>query len=61
VHYVDDEYDRGPHILQLRVPVLANDTPEALAARVFEAEKQALPEAIRRHFASRAPATGAPD
>jgi phosphoribosylglycinamide formyltransferase-1 len=59
VHYVTEEYDRGPHILQLRVPVLAGDTPEALAARVFEAEKQALPEAIRRHFANRAPATGA--
>jgi formyltetrahydrofolate-dependent phosphoribosylglycinamide formyltransferase len=55
VHYVTEEYDRGPHILQLRVPVLAGDTPETLAARVFEAEKRALPEAIRRHFASRPP------
>lgn len=53
VHYVTNEYDRGPPMLQMRVPVLAGDTPEALAARVFEAEKRALPEAIRRHFASR--------
>ena len=59
VHYVTNEYDRGPQLLQERVPVLPGDTAEALAARVFEAEKRALPEAIRRHFAARPPATGA--
>ena len=53
VHYVTNEYDRGEPILQERVPVRADDTPEALAARVFEAERRALPEAIRRHLAGR--------
>jgi phosphoribosylglycinamide formyltransferase-1 len=47
VHYVDDEYDHGPVILQKTVPVLDDDTPESLAARVFAAECQALPEALR--------------
>jgi phosphoribosylglycinamide formyltransferase-1 len=46
VHWVDDAYDRGPVILQKRVPVLPGDTPESLAARVFEQECEALPEAL---------------
>jgi phosphoribosylglycinamide formyltransferase-1 len=48
VHYADDEYDTGEIILQRRVPVLPGDTAEALAARVYEAECEAYPEAIRR-------------
>jgi|SRR5436190_9285292 len=48
VHIADLEYDRGPIVLQKRVPVLPGDTPETLAARVFEAECDAYPEAIRR-------------
>lgn len=47
VHFVDDEYDHGPPILARRCPVLPGDTPESLAARVFEEECRALPEAIR--------------
>jgi phosphoribosylglycinamide formyltransferase 1 len=47
VHFVDNEYDHGPVILQRRVPVLKDDTPETLAARVFEEECEAYPEAIR--------------
>jgi phosphoribosylglycinamide formyltransferase-1 len=46
VHFADAAYDTGPIILQRTVPVLDDDTPEALAARVFKAECQALPEAI---------------
>ena len=46
VHFVDATYDTGPIIFQIPVPVLATDTPESLAARVFEAESVALPEAI---------------
>ncbi len=38
VHFVDEEYDHGPIILQEAVPVLSNDTPEELAARVLKAE-----------------------
>jgi phosphoribosylglycinamide formyltransferase-1 len=48
VHLVDDEYDHGRILLQKAVPVLPDDTPESLAARVFAAECQALPEAITR-------------
>ena len=47
VHFVDDEYDHGPIIIQHVVPVLDEDTPTELAARVFTAECEALPEAIR--------------
>ena len=47
VHYVDNEYDHGPILLQRCIPVRPDDTPESLAARVFEEEKIAYPEAIR--------------
>lgn len=51
VHYVTNEYDRGPVVVQRRVPVLEGDDEHTLAARVFEEEKIALPEAVRLHFA----------
>jgi formyltetrahydrofolate-dependent phosphoribosylglycinamide formyltransferase len=47
VHFVDATYDTGPIVLQRVCPVLERDTPETLAARVFEAEKLAYPEAIQ--------------
>ena len=47
VHFVDDDYDHGPVILQRTCPVLDSDTAETLQRRVFEVECQALPEAIR--------------
>jgi len=47
VHFADLAYDRGPVILQRTCPVFAEDSPEDVAARVFELEKQAYPEAIR--------------
>jgi phosphoribosylglycinamide formyltransferase-1 len=53
VHYVTDDYDRGPIILQRIVPVVPGDTPETLAARVFAEECIAYPEAIRLHAAGR--------
>ena len=48
VHLVDGEYDHGRILLQQAVSVEPNDTPESLAARVFEAECQALPDAINQ-------------
>lgn len=48
VHMVDNEYDHGHILLQRTVPVLADDTADSLAARVFAAECVALPEAIGR-------------
>lgn len=53
VHYCSDEYDRGEILLQKRVPVLPGDTADTLAARVFEAECQAYPEAIAAWAARR--------
>lgn len=47
VHFVTNEYDAGPIILQKRVPVQDGDSVESLAARVFEVECDAYPEAIR--------------
>jgi len=53
VHFVDDQYDHGPIILQRSVPVLDDDTPDTLAARVFNAECEAYPEALRMIGAGR--------
>jgi formyltetrahydrofolate-dependent phosphoribosylglycinamide formyltransferase len=47
VHFVDNDYDAGPIIIQRTCPVLDDDTEQSLAARVFEEEKCAYPEAIR--------------
>jgi len=46
VHYVDEQYDRGPIIAQARVPVRPGDTAETLAARVLEAEHELLPRVV---------------
>jgi len=46
VHYVDEEYDRGPILAQWPVPVRADDTPDSLAARVLEVEHRLLPAAV---------------
>jgi phosphoribosylglycinamide formyltransferase 1 len=46
VHFADNEYDHGPIITQRFVPVLDDDTPDALAARVFAEELIAYPEAV---------------
>lgn len=53
VHFVDNVYDHGPVILQRSVPVMAGDTPEMLAKRVFEAECEALPETLNLIAAGR--------
>lgn len=46
VHLVDVEYDTGKPLLQRCVPVLEDDTPESLAARVLTVEHEILSEAI---------------
>ena len=53
VHFVDASYDTGPIIMQRTCPVLDDDTAEALAARVFEEEKVAYPDAVRLFQAGR--------
>jgi formyltetrahydrofolate-dependent phosphoribosylglycinamide formyltransferase len=47
VHFADNTYDHGPIILQRTVPVLDGDTSDTLAARVFDQECEAYPEALR--------------
>jgi formyltetrahydrofolate-dependent phosphoribosylglycinamide formyltransferase len=47
VHFVDEEYDAGPIILQTVVPVEDDDTPETLAARILVEEHKAYVRAIQ--------------
>ena len=47
VHLVTENYDEGPVLAQSRVPVLPNDTPESLAARVLTEEHKLLPKTIQ--------------
>jgi len=46
VHFVDEAVDHGIIVLQKTVPVLDDDTPERLSARILEQEHVAYPEAI---------------
>ena len=46
VHFVTGELDGGPIIAQARVPVLAQDDPDTLAARVLEREHVILPRTL---------------
>lgn len=47
VHFVSPEMDEGPIIAQAAVPVLPDDTPDDLAARVLEQEHRIYPLAVR--------------
>lgn len=47
IHFVTPGLDEGPTLIQKRVPVVGNDTPDTLAARILEQEHIAYPEAIR--------------
>lgn len=46
IHLVDELYDHGPIVAQSEVPVLPDDTPETLAARVLEVEHKIYPEVL---------------
>lgn len=46
VHYVDEEFDRGPIIAQWPAPVRPDDTAESLAARVLAVEHRLLPQVV---------------
>ena len=47
VHISDDQYDKGPILLQEAVPVLEGDTIETLAERVQGAERRLVPQAVQ--------------
>ena len=48
VHLVTERYDEGEIVLQAHCPVLPDDSPETLAARVLALEHRTYPEAVRR-------------
>jgi|SRR6476660_6465949 len=52
VHFVDNQYDHGPILLQRQVEVRSDDSPETLQARVFAAECEAYPDALKRLWSS---------
>lgn len=46
IHYVNERFDDGEHIAQFTCPVLADDTPESLAARIHGLEHTHLPQVV---------------
>ena len=50
VHYVDEKVDHGDVIAQRKVPVMTDDTPELLHARIQEVEHVLYPEALKQVF-----------
>ena len=52
-HFVDEQVDHGGVILQRSVPVLEDDTPDTLAARVLTVEHEILPESVRLYCAGK--------
>jgi phosphoribosylglycinamide formyltransferase 1 len=53
IHYVTEDLDAGPIVLQAAVPVLDDDTPASLLERLHEQEHRLLPEAVALHAAGR--------
>jgi phosphoribosylglycinamide formyltransferase-1 len=53
VHFVDEECDHGPIVLQAAVPVREDDTVDSLSARILEEEHRIYPEAVRLYFDGR--------
>ena len=50
VHYVDEQVDHGDVIAQRKVPLMSDDTPESLHARIQEVEHVLYPEALEQVF-----------
>lgn len=51
IHYVNERYDEGEHLLQARCPVLPDDTPERLAERIHGLEHEHYPKVVERVLA----------
>jgi phosphoribosylglycinamide formyltransferase 1 len=58
VHFVDDTLDGGPIVAQAVVPILDDDTPETLAARILEQEHHIYSEAIEAVLSGRCEVEG---
>ncbi|HEY6975475.1 MAG TPA: phosphoribosylglycinamide formyltransferase [Chitinophagaceae bacterium] len=57
IHYVDELYDHGQHILQVTCPVLPDDTPEKLAKRIQLLEHEYYPKVIEEIILRNEPAS----
>jgi phosphoribosylglycinamide formyltransferase 1 len=58
IHLVDEQYDTGKILAQTRVPVMPDDTPETLAARVLEQEHILYAETLQRIVTGEIPLPG---
>lgn len=50
IHLVNEEYDKGEHLLQIKCPVYPDDTPDNLAARIHDLEYQYFPRVIEEYL-----------
>jgi phosphoribosylglycinamide formyltransferase-1 len=53
VHFVNEECDEGPIIIQAAVPVFPDDTDESLSARILEQEHRIYPRAVQLYSEGR--------
>ena len=58
VHFVDEEVDHGPIIIQAAVPVYSDDTEETLSARILAQEHRIYPQAIQLYTEGRVEVQG---
>ena len=58
VHFVNEECDEGPIIIQAVVPVYPDDSEEALAARILKQEHRIYPRAVQLYAEGRLHITG---
>lgn len=52
IHYIDEHYDEGDIILQVKCPILLDDTPDTLAARIHQLEYEHYPVVIEKLLSS---------
>jgi phosphoribosylglycinamide formyltransferase-1 len=58
VHFVNEECDEGPIIIQAVVPVFPDDSDEMLAARILKQEHRIYPRAIQLYAEGRLHVSG---
>ena len=52
VHYVDEEYDKGPVLLQKKIDITDCSNPKQIAEKVLKLEHEIFPKAIIKHLKS---------
>ncbi|MEI6677028.1 MAG: phosphoribosylglycinamide formyltransferase [Mariniphaga sp.] len=53
IHLVNNEYDKGEHLLQVKCPVFPTDTADTLAARIHDLEYAYFPKAIEDYLSKK--------